>query len=363
MVQWMPVEETKMTTPVIDSDSKRHKQCLFTIGQENAIAQAYAAGEHVTLLAEKNRCNISTVCEIVKRCGVKIRPFRESHAQSIAKNAEARRKLSAAQRRDAADMYLKGMPTPAIADILGVRGGCVAQAIVEDGICLRDKYNRGRKYRLNQRFFQAINTEAKAWALGLIATDGSVHGETNQVVVTLQRQDRDALELLRATLGSDSPIRDYETSSDPPRMVSSFIVNSKLMVEDLAKYSITPNKTFTVEPWDGPDRLLAAYWRGAVDGDGSIYYTKDRKWCVSYCGRFVMVEAFRRFVTRFVATNAAIHPQVNIFQISFRGSALPQSVAKLLYDGATVFLKRKKNLADKIMAITPKYAHPRRFAR
>ena len=39
-------------------------------------------------------------------------------------------------------------------------------------------------------------------------------------------------------------------------------------------HGITAKKTDALQPWDGPADLMPHYWRGLIDGDGSITHQR-----------------------------------------------------------------------------------------
>ena len=62
-----------------------------------------------------------------------------------------------------------------------------------------------------------------------------------------------------------------------------------------------------------------------------------------------MVDGFRAYLSRFVSSRATVRPHSSIYAISYVGTALPQTVARVLYDNATVYLDRKYELAQKLI--------------
>ena len=99
----------------------------------------------------------------------------------------------------------------------------------------------------DERYFQNIDSEIKAYFLGLIFTDGNVFIKENecskkitQVSLTLKDEDRYILEILKKELKTNRVI----TSDNRGSLTLS--VRSNLMGEDLKKYNIVPNKSLTI---------------------------------------------------------------------------------------------------------------------
>ena len=120
----------------------------------------------------------------------------------------------------------------------------------------------------------------------------------------------------------------------------------------LVSHGITARKTDTVEPWDGPADLMRHYWRGVIDGDGTIG-TYDGEAKLGLCGSRALVEAFLEWAKGICGTTASPRQgkQGNrrYWLLALGGNRrLPQLLAAL-YDDAPVALARKKAEADHIV--------------
>jgi hypothetical protein len=231
-------------------------------------------------------------------------------------------------------------------------------------VVLRGRMVAHRTHRAD--FFAEINTEEKAYWLGVLATDGNVLGKRISLVQSLR--DREFLEAFKHHLGSDAPVvtsRKKDTTVHFPRERGPRVIRgadagcvnlwSERMVEDLRRHGIVERKSFTVKPWDGPRHLMRHYWRGAVDGDGSVMLVGTRRqpyWRVAFCGNEHMVHGFRDFISRELGHHANPRKQHSIWYVTYSGRMLPQDIARLLYEGAKVSLERKRKMADKIMSTT-----------
>lgn len=224
------------------------------------------------------------------------------------------------------------------------------------------------RYRLDETFFDAIDTEAKAYWLGFITADGSVHAgpagangwQRHQLYVKLKASDAGHLEKLRSALDAEAPVRPVPqaTSGNP---AADICFNSRHLVESLIALGVTPRKSLTVKPWSGPASLMRHYWRGAFDGDGTIVKhpgLERDKWHLRFLGSEAAVEAFRLWSAGVCGTAAKKYPKGNIWSFTMGGLASPQAVARELYDGATVYLDRKHDLAHRLMAAPIRHRSP-----
>jgi hypothetical protein len=225
------------------------------------------------------------------------------------------------------------------------------------------KHNR-RLYTLDESYFQHIDTEEKAYWLGFLASDGNIH--RNAIRIEISSLDRDILELLAQSLGSNRPIVDQMRPlmkfngkrGTGERSYSKFIVQSKLMREHLASHGLTANKTFTVRPWQGPPELMRHYWRGVFDGDGSIskiaYQMRGYphvKWALVLVGNEHMVRGFHEWAREVCSTRGVPHRQNTIWRFSVSGLQMSQELTRALYLNASIALHRKLEIATELLSL------------
>ena len=138
----------------------------------------------------------------------------------------------------------------------------------------------------NIDYFNVIDSENKAYFLGLIASDGSITANGNYYLrLVLQEQDFKILEVLKEDLKSKVEIKYFNSTSKLPQGTycnsnfCSILVCSKQIVNDLIKYGITPKKSLTLKfNYDLlPNIYLKDFLRGLWDGDGSFSYLEKRK--------------------------------------------------------------------------------------
>ena len=216
-----------------------------------------------------------------------------------------------------------------------------------------------RRYALDDSFFDVIDTEAKAYWLGFINADGCVHAgpvgaagwQRHGLSVKLKESDAGHLRKLKADMASESPV--YTVPQRGRAGAGTEIVmSSPHLVESLIRLGVTPRKSLTATPWDGPEHLMRHYWRGMFDGDGSIGRNPGPrdKWHLKFVGSEAVIEAFRVWAVAITGSAAAKHPKDNIWMWTAGGLASPQALARELYGGATVYLDRKHALAMQLMA-------------
>lgn len=223
----------------------------------------------------------------------------------------------------------------------------------------------GRKnYALDEGYFDSIDTEGKAYWLGFITADGCVQTGSvgangwlrNQLSVKLKESDAGHLEKLKSALSAESPVRRVPQSTRSSG-AAEIAVTSARLVESLIRLGVGPRKSLAVQPWSGPEGLMRHYWRGMVDGDGTLVrHPGERdKWHIRLLGTEASVEAFRSWAAPICGSTAKSYPKGNIWQWTVGGLSAPQAVARELYRDATVYLDRKFAIALQLMALPTRH--------
>lgn len=126
-------------------------------------------------------------------------------------------------------------------------------------------------YKINENYFENIDSAEKSYWLGFIAADGNVC--KNKLSIELNIKDEDHLIRMLNCLDTSRPL--YYREKNGHKSVRIEIRNSKI-VKDLEKYNIIPNKTHNLEfPIILNPKYYKDYIRGFFDGDGTyVFYSK-----------------------------------------------------------------------------------------
>lgn len=143
------------------------------------------------------------------------------------------------------------------------------------------------KYHINEKFFDIIDTEEKAYILGLFASDGNVSKSTTNIKLELKHDDVEILEKIKKAMGYDFNIIHCKYKShfnDSDKMYDNHLVRLNItnahIYKEIQKYGIVPNKSknLDIDLSLIPCELFHHFLRGMWDGDGSIaLHTKNRK--------------------------------------------------------------------------------------
>lgn len=269
----------------------------------------------------------------------------------INKNKTAKHfKYSLEIKNKCVELYLSGLNCPQIAKQLNITKSIV-YSYVRRSTTLRAK---GRQYYYNERFFENINSEEKAYWMGFIAADGNINKELNRLFMQLKVGDKNHLQkFLRAIGGEDYSIRHRITELKNKLYETCYIeVNGKKLAFDLNKHGIVPKKSLILKPWNGPNDLQIHYWRGLIDGDGCISFYKNGQGVVTLVsGSKDLIQGFVNFIKRNSGLEGRISPHGTIYSVSF-SCKKAIIVAKLLYGSAAVYLDRKFQRAKRLIALS-----------
>lgn len=202
-------------------------------------------------------------------------------------------------------------------------------------------------------YFQTQSPDMGYW-LGILGSDGSVNSKENQVYIELQRQDKELLEKLNLTIENERPVKDYETGRGYQN--SKLYFYSKQIKQDLIKYNIVPNKTYSAE-YKFPQLLNSEYYkdyiRGLFDGDGSIKMTGNSiTWQVDVGAIDIAYKIKDIFKTHQIDVEITFLPKKNvtIYRIYSYGKEKCQKIYNYLYNTPScLYLKRKKEKFEELL--------------
>jgi len=245
------------------------------------------------------------------------------------------------------DAYASGRSASASARLFGYSAPACLAALRRRGLTPRLGSDARRKWSVDERFFDSIDSEAKAYWLGFLTADAHV-GRT-VIQIGLASRDRDHLLSFRSFLGSSHPIVDFVSSG---HAASRIAIGSIRLANRLRELGLFTNKSATAHPCtEIPDELLRHYWRGVVDGDGWIGCDSRGSWYVGLSGTEAIVAGYRAFLVHCgVRTNAQPSHRANILVLLLKGTGIAKQAALATWGNNTISLARKQSLADQLAA-------------
>lgn len=123
-----------------------------------------------------------------------------------------------------------------------------------------------RKYEVNERYFDVIDSAEKAYWLGFLFADG--YNSEKELVINLAVKDEAHLHSFKKVLDAGNPVYLVKEKKVSLR------ISSKYMCQVLSKLNCVRNKTFTLQPPNLASNMIPHFVRGFFDGDGYIYLNK-----------------------------------------------------------------------------------------
>ncbi len=234
--------------------------------------------------------------------------------------------------------YIGGDTQGEIAQRFGVSHHGIRNCLVRNGVALPGKGKRS--WYSNPVAFDVITEESAYW-IGFLMADGSITDD-DRICVELSAIDREHLEKLRQFVSARCPVDTHERGGYARRMTSIFRFTSIPIARTLEKYGVCPRKT-------SRERVVLLednrhFWRGVIDGDGTIVINKDNSVKLSLCGGKELLTQF----VRFIGADAHWYQMGKIYAITF---SREQSVKAIhtLYGGCSIALQRKNERAQEVI--------------
>lgn len=230
--------------------------------------------------------------------------------------------------------------------------------LVNAGIVTRGK-SRKQKYTINDDYFKVIDRDDKAYFLGLLTADGCV-STRGEVILSLEQKDEAVVAAFRDAVAPDMPLRHRTTtnkfSGGKPFTLNTvgLAVYSIPMAAHLAAHGVLPRKSLAATAWEGPPELLAAYFRGLIDGDGHWHYQPSPiRHHVGLIGTESVTSAFLAWAERRTGAppTKAYRTKCGLLTVRVNRRAALMAIVAELYSTATVWMPRKRATAEAIAAL------------
>lgn len=216
------------------------------------------------------------------------------------------------------------------------------------------KVNASGKIDLNSDIFEKIDTEEKAYWLGFLYADGSIHKYKGhyRFELGLKESDIEHIQKFKDFIGSKHEIK-YRKNTKSYRIV----FGDDKFCSDLIKLGCTERKSLTLKfPTEEhvPDKYLKHFIRGYVEGDGSfnVYNAKNNKNCVfSLLGTKDFLQGIQqRTNIPIISFHKDKRHSGNTYFISYTGNFCYQ-ILQFLYESSNIYLNRKYETYCKIKSM------------
>ncbi|MFL0268935.1 hypothetical protein [Candidatus Clostridium radicumherbarum] len=217
------------------------------------------------------------------------------------------------------------------------------------GISTRDLSLSHREYKVDENFFDIIDTEEKAYWLGFIYADGYI-SLPNHFGIALAKKDIGHLQKLLIHMKSDYPLKNYQSKSDYGKTeYTRFLVNNSNIFNQLKNKGVHLKKSLILDyPNEDilPKQLYRHFIRGYFDGDGSLIlsvHSINFKICGTKEFLTVLINIFNeisdyKFQYKLFKRR---NDDKNNYYISYGGKYKIYPIMNYLYENSKIYLDRK----------------------
>lgn len=241
--------------------------------------------------------------------------------------------------------YEEGNSISAISRKFKISTYLAKKELVKAGVKIRSRSeqlvleNLRRTKKINHFYFDSLNFE-NTYYMGFFAADGTIRKKSNEMKIALSSVDKEFLENFKKAIDTEHDIKEYTTNNGFNCV--SLVFSSLKIKQDLSKYGIIPNKTFTntISLKNIPENLRLAFIKGFFDGDGSFSFNENTKQCFLkiLCHSRKLLEEF----TEVLGEKFSILERKD-GNYSLEYSTLPSlRIMQKFYEIDSPYLKRKK---------------------
>ena len=305
---------------------------------DNEIVSMYQSGISVKEMCRILPCSRQTIYNTLNRHNVKLDYTHGKRNDGV----------SADKVYGMYELYLQGKSTREIGKIYGFSNSHISRLFHEYSLTLRDQHQTSRKYTLNENFFDSIDTEEKAYFLGLLWADGTNIINRNCIQIGLQETDKYVLETMLSVMDANSPLKCTKSTYSGGKDMYSVSLFSEHMSQRLNDIGMVQNKSLILQfPTCVKLDLMPHFIRGVFDGDGYISrggdYTCEIMGTEDFCIELQKVLFEAGIESKIYNTTLRKETSTRRLYIGRK-----ENVCKFLcyiYNNCTVYLKRKHDIA------------------
>jgi len=285
-------------------------------------------------IAKQFDVTLGTLYNIIKRREI---PLRENNVSPLV-----------GMDKEITDLYNLGESAKKIADRLSSNTSTIGKILNRNNTTMRDVSHSKQIYKINEFYFDTIDTEDRAYFLGFLYADGTNSSSKTTVRLGLKESDVCILNEFSKCLNYGKPLyyskKKYKDGTYKGEPIYTLSITNKHISQQLYKLGVVDRKTFILEfpKWLAPS-LYSHFIRGYFDGDGSI------SGIFSLAGTKNLLMRIQEILMENCALEETkISPIGKIYILSYGGSKQLSRIREFLYKDATIFLERKKVKFDEI---------------
>mgnify|MGYP001584693880 CR=1 FL=1 len=334
---------------------------------ENKIIELYINGQTMTKISKDLSKDQQTIKRILVRNNIKLRTLSETFY--LIREPD---KIETEIQKEVFELYENGISINEISKRFNINPKKITNLIknnksiqhrtILDASRCRFK-NNNIKNQVNTQAFSVLNEKSAYW-LGFIATDGNI--TNNRLSIKLQLKDVGHLEKLKDFLNSKSKIStriNYKSKIlNKHYSDCTFQFTNRESIQDCINYGITSNKSKTLKITNQELIKSRDFWRGCIDGDGSILILKNKRnkyncYLYFYSASIEFINQFKNYCDNFLSSfilkrgklkNNNILYGKSCKKIVFSGEKAFHLI-KHFYSNSIIHLDRKQDTINEIL--------------
>jgi hypothetical protein len=250
-------------------------------------------------------------------------------------------------------LYNKGEGITYLANKYNIHKNNIRRFLKKHVVLRNDHLTHAKKYKYDEHYFDIIDSEDKAYFLGLLFADG--HNSANNCIrLSLHKKDIDIIQVFLKKLNANVPIK----FTGPDKKMATVNIFSKHMSETLRSYGMSSNKYFSFNFPEILEELNVHFIRGYFDGDGSVFSSKIKTYNLKYTftitGNYETLLKIQNILCNKLGLKKIKmqkrykHKLKSSVHFSYTGNRQVKLIRDFLYKDATVYLKRKHSKFFKI---------------
>lgn len=295
------------------------------------IVDLYKQGMTQPDIAKMYNCSVSTISSIMKKMNIETRLGGSKNTKSVVLRMH--------------EMYKNGKLLREIADEFHTTRATVSKLLKKNGFEV-DRFT----YHFNEHYFDQIDSQDKAYILGLLWADGHNRVDRGSVILELQEDDKELLEKINNITENERPLRKVALNDKNPSWKNQYnlLWQSKYLSNVLNQYGMCQRKSLVLKFPDWIDKELYPHFiRGYMDGDGCVCCMKqNHKIQVSMVGTRMFLENVQKICDDIGVKTYIIHDtRANevICTLAIASNVCSMRFLNWIYNNANLKMERKYN--------------------
>lgn len=314
------------------------KEKKININEYSKIVSLYEGGLYATDIAKQYNVSSSTILNILKSLGVDIVKFTR------------RSKFSEEDVNNMCKLYDDGNTLKVISELYEVNESEISFLFNKIEKKRRDNSHSKRKYIINENYFDVVDTQEKAYILGILYADGNNTTKTHKIIISLQERDKHILEDILREMDSNIELKFCNKKCEGYQNQYRLVICNKHMSDTLNNLGMVDNKSLILKFPEWLDESLYPHFiRGYFDGDGWISTQKGNYGTSivgtnSFCQKVKQILDSLDIMSKIYNT---YNKSTSIRELKIGKKQDSKIFLDYIYKNATIYLNRKYDVYKK----------------